>query len=260
MSIKRHKVSVMGNGELFVYIDNELAYTGAVATSKCELALDHAAEVSRLEARVGELSDKTFEQAQSLMQYREQAASLRAQLAATNQALASALAMLPVRREHYATAQLTAQPDGVAFVAYSTDERGFPHMELDAQGRGRLLCIQPTTATQGITVHGALAAPAAATPPEGKALACPNCGAHEVEAYTPMTVYACGSKDYDQRPNTFKKSTACLAAPAPACKTCGGKREVQTGRAAPEESGHMVYEMMECPDCNPAGEERNGKL
>lgn len=32
---------------------------------------------------------------------------------------------------------------------------------------------------------------------------CPICGAPEVEAMTPRTVYACGSSDYDQRPNTF---------------------------------------------------------
>lgn len=32
---------------------------------------------------------------------------------------------------------------------------------------------------------------------------CPNCGAQEVAAATPSTVYACGSSDYDQRPGTF---------------------------------------------------------
>lgn len=39
-----------------------------------------AAEVSALRERVAELSDKTFEQAQSLMQYREHTSTLRAQL------------------------------------------------------------------------------------------------------------------------------------------------------------------------------------
>jgi hypothetical protein len=32
---------------------------------------------------------------------------------------------------------------------------------------------------------------------------CPRCGAPEVAAETPRTVYACGSSDYDQRPGTF---------------------------------------------------------
>ena len=35
---------------------------------------------------------------------------------------------------------------------------------------------------------------------------CPKCGAVEVDAITPRTVYACGSSDYDQRPNTFNQS------------------------------------------------------
>ena len=38
---------------------------------------------------------------------------------------------------------------------------------------------------------------------------CPKCGAVEVEAMTPRTVYACGSSDYDQRPNTFSQSEQC---------------------------------------------------
>lgn len=38
---------------------------------------------------------------------------------------------------------------------------------------------------------------------------CPKCGAEEVGAMSPRTVYACGSSDYDQRPNTFKQSEAC---------------------------------------------------
>ena len=33
---------------------------------------------------------------------------------------------------------------------------------------------------------------------------CPACAAPEVERNTPWTTYACGSKDYDQRPGTFK--------------------------------------------------------
>ena len=35
---------------------------------------------------------------------------------------------------------------------------------------------------------------------------CPKCGAIEIDAMTPKTVYACGSSDYDQRPNTFVES------------------------------------------------------
>ena len=38
---------------------------------------------------------------------------------------------------------------------------------------------------------------------------CPKCGAVEVDAMTPRTVYACGSSDYDQRPNTFSQSEQC---------------------------------------------------
>jgi len=38
---------------------------------------------------------------------------------------------------------------------------------------------------------------------------CPKCGAEEVNAMTPSTVYSCGSLDYDQRPNTFKQSDKC---------------------------------------------------
>jgi len=38
---------------------------------------------------------------------------------------------------------------------------------------------------------------------------CPICGASEIEAMTPRTTYACGSSDYDQRPNTFKQSNQC---------------------------------------------------
>lgn len=34
-------------------------------------------------------------------------------------------------------------------------------------------------------------------------MTCPICGAPEVMADTPRTVYACGSSDYDQRPGTF---------------------------------------------------------
>lgn len=38
---------------------------------------------------------------------------------------------------------------------------------------------------------------------------CPKCGAVEVDAMTPRTTYACGSSDYDQRPNTFNQSEQC---------------------------------------------------
>lgn len=38
---------------------------------------------------------------------------------------------------------------------------------------------------------------------------CPKCGAKEIEANTPRTVYACGSSDYDQRPGTFTQSFTC---------------------------------------------------
>lgn len=38
---------------------------------------------------------------------------------------------------------------------------------------------------------------------------CPECGASEVEANTPRTVYGCGSSDYDQRPGSFTQSETC---------------------------------------------------
>jgi len=43
-------------------------------------------------------------------------------------------------------------------------------------------------------------------PPES----CPLCGAPEVEAYTPRTVYECGTSDYDQRPGTTNPSAECI--------------------------------------------------
>lgn len=38
---------------------------------------------------------------------------------------------------------------------------------------------------------------------------CPKCGEFEVGSNTPRTVYACGSSDYDQRPNTFNQTEKC---------------------------------------------------
>jgi hypothetical protein len=38
---------------------------------------------------------------------------------------------------------------------------------------------------------------------------CPKCGAVEIDAMTPRTVYLCGSSDYDQRLNTFSQSEEC---------------------------------------------------
>ncbi len=38
---------------------------------------------------------------------------------------------------------------------------------------------------------------------------CPKCGAVEIEADTPRTVYSCGSSDYDNRPGTFKRGDNC---------------------------------------------------
>lgn len=45
---------------------------------------------------------------------------------------------------------------------------------------------------------------AAREPSKASGPDCPGCGAEEVEADTPLTTYACGSKDYDQRPGTFR--------------------------------------------------------
>ena len=47
---------------------------------------------------------------------------------------------------------------------------------------------------------------------------CPDCGAQEVASYTPWTVYACGSQDYDQRPGTFRKGVACPSKAIPEIK------------------------------------------
>lgn len=49
----------------------------------------------------------------------------------------------------------------------------------------------------------------------GSVQACPSCGSPEVEAHNPATVYACGSRDYDQRPGTFKQSALCAGKGAP---------------------------------------------
>jgi hypothetical protein len=40
-------------------------------------------------------------------------------------------------------------------------------------------------------------------------LKCTKCGAVEIDSMTPRTTYACGSSDYDQRPNTFSQSEQC---------------------------------------------------
>lgn len=40
---------------------------------------------------------------------------------------------------------------------------------------------------------------------------CPKCGANEVDSMSPRTHYACGSSDYDQRPNTFRQSDGCIS-------------------------------------------------
>ena len=41
---------------------------------------------------------------------------------------------------------------------------------------------------------------------------CPKCGSIEIDAMTPRTKYACGSSDYDKRPNTFQQSDECKQA------------------------------------------------
>jgi hypothetical protein len=38
---------------------------------------------------------------------------------------------------------------------------------------------------------------------------CEICGAVEVDAITPRTVYACGSSDYDKRPGTHRRGNNC---------------------------------------------------
>lgn len=48
------------------------------------------------------------------------------------------------------------------------------------------------------------------TLPERGGDKCPVCDSPEVSAYTPRTVYACGSSDYDRRPGSFKQSNFCF--------------------------------------------------
>lgn len=62
-------------------------------------------------------------------------------------------------------------------------------------------------AGNGIAIAGSEVGPYPYTGPR-----CQACGAVEVDAMTPATVYACGSRDYDQRPGTFKQSEQCKAA------------------------------------------------
>ena len=38
---------------------------------------------------------------------------------------------------------------------------------------------------------------------------CPGCGSLEVSSNSPFTTYSCGSKDYDQRPGTFRQGPNC---------------------------------------------------
>ena len=38
---------------------------------------------------------------------------------------------------------------------------------------------------------------------------CPKCGSIEIDSMTPFTTYECGSRDYDQRPGTFRQSELC---------------------------------------------------
>lgn len=42
---------------------------------------------------------------------------------------------------------------------------------------------------------------------------CPRCGAPEVESQTPRTVYACGSSDYDGRPESIVVRCGAIALP-----------------------------------------------
>lgn len=55
---------------------------------------------------------------------------------------------------------------------------------------------------------------------------CPVCGAEEVPAFTPRTVYACGSSDYDQRPGTLRVK----------CENGGALGPATHGGGQPEES------------------------
>ena len=50
---------------------------------------------------------------------------------------------------------------------------------------------------------------------------CPRCFSPEVDLFSPWTMYACGSKDYDQRPWTFKFGANCSPRyPVPLLRWC----------------------------------------
>lgn len=86
----------------------------------------------------------------------------------------------------------------------------------------------------------------AAAKGEGQAMAknipgdkCPLCGAEEVESNTPRTAYACGSSDYDGRPETFHPGDQC-----------DGLRvvinEVPQGEKQPDLSGESEKQPLPC--------------
>ena len=69
---------------------------------------------------------------------------------------------------------------------------------------------------------------------------CPMCGAPEIEANTPRTVYACGSSDYDQRPQTFNQSDECKSDPVGFAYST----MVKYIGATPEEFGLISWQAM----------------
>ena len=246
---------------------------------------DHAAEVSRLEARVKELTtERHFVNAQY--------DSLRAQLEA-------------------AKAQLTAQPDGVREARILAVAR-YICTDLETQSHHAI-----AEATQFVDVRDwnrppySLTTPAGSTPPEGKVLdlsAKPHeiplpsaeqwgaicegvlCGQGAAEIEFTDTAAAYFKQAYDairdlrdstplqalaapataprqvthvceaclweadtsnyRGPGSEGPEHTCEEAPAPACKTCGDK-----GRYLPP--APYIGFAIPCPDCNPAGE---GKL
>lgn len=94
--------------------------------------------------------------------------------------------------------------DGSEMEINAQMRRNHPHLYADA-------CRRSTG--RRMVENAELAGPEAPEAPEGSGghvvATCPECGASEIEAYTPRTCYECGSYDYDQRPGTYKRGANC---------------------------------------------------
>lgn len=70
---------------------------------------------------------------------------------------------------------------------------------------------------------------------------CPSCGAEEVESNTPNTTYACGSSDYDGRPDTFHPGDKCETKPVVVNEPPQNERQPDlSGESEKQDLGAMV--------------------